>query len=140
MQNASYKFKPKPRKTTMSSLALSYAPSSALISAAPARRLSRVSGLVAAAPAPAAAAAVNGPKVANAPAWEARRVLAWSRRAMGYSALVVAAAVVLAYPLAHKLSLPAQIVAHLAIPVAAGVFKLGYVARLAAQEALARVA
>ncbi|WP_207795944.1 hypothetical protein [Kinneretia aquatilis] len=127
----------------MSSLALSYAPSSALISVAPARRLSRVSALVAAAPAPAAAAApaaVAGPKAANAPAWEARRVLAWSRQAMGYSALVVAAAVVLAYPLAHKLSLPAQIVAHLAIPVAAGVFKLGYVARLAAQEALARVA
>lgn len=124
----------------MSSLALSYAPSSALISAAPARRPSRVSGLVAAAPAPAAAAAVDGPTAASAPAWEALRVFAWSRRAMGYSALLVAAAVVLAYPLAHKLSLPAQIVAHLAIPVAAGVFKLGYVARLAAQEALARVA
>ncbi|WP_271008253.1 hypothetical protein [Paucibacter sp. B51] len=96
-----------------------------------------MSGLVAAAPAP---AAVNVPKAASAPAWEDLRVFAWSRRAMGYSALVVVAAVVLAYPLAHKLSLPAQIVAHLAIPVAAGVFKLGYVARLAAQEALARVA
>lgn len=78
--------------------------------------------------------------ISATPAWEARRLFVWSRRAMGYSALVVAAAVVLAYPLAHKLSLPAQIVAHLAIPVAAGVFKLGYVARLAAQEALARVA
>jgi hypothetical protein len=73
-----------------------------------------------------------------APAWNARSVFAWSRKAMGYSAVVAVAATALAYPLAHELSLPAQIVAHLAIPVAAGVFKLGYVARLAAQEAMAR--
>lgn len=69
-------------------------------------------------------------------AWDARRVLAWSSQAMAYSALVAAAAAALAYPLAHELSLPAQILAHLAIPVAAGVFKLGYVARLASQESL----
>lgn len=84
--------------------------------------------------------ASHSPLISATPIWDARRLFAWSRQAMGYSALVVAVAVALAYPLAHRLSLPAQIVAHLAIPVAAGVFKLGYVARLAAQEALARVA
>ncbi|MCV2361905.1 hypothetical protein LNV23_00410 [Paucibacter sp. DJ1R-11] len=113
----------------MSSLALSNAYSPAPISAAPARRAPR------AFVAPALPSAAAAPL---APAWDAGRLLVGSRQAMGYSALVVAAAVVLAYPLAHYLSLPAQIVAHLAIPVAAGVFKLGYVARLAAQDALAR--
>ncbi len=72
-----------------------------------------------------------------APGGSARRLLALSRKAMAASAAVTLLAALLAYPLAHKLNLPAQILAHLAIPVAAGVFKLGYVARLAAQQAMA---
>jgi len=47
--------------------------------------------------------------------------------------------VLIAYPYAQRFGLGTQIAAHLAIPVSAGFFKLGYVLRLAASEAIGRV-
>ncbi len=53
---------------------------------------------------------------------------------MAISAAGMLAAVALAYLFDERLTLNGQIAAHLALPVAAGVFKLGYVARLAAEQ------
>ncbi|WP_198531266.1 hypothetical protein [Thauera phenolivorans] len=47
------------------------------------------------------------------------------------AALAMVGTILIAYPYAANFSLPAQIAAHLLLPVAAGVFKLGYVVRLA---------
>ncbi|ATE59150.1 hypothetical protein CCZ27_03530 [Thauera sinica] len=55
---------------------------------------------------------------------------------MAAAALGMLATVLVAYPYAPHFSLPAQVAAHLLLPVAAGVFKLGYVVRLAAHHAL----
>lgn len=63
--------------------------------------------------------------------------LSIGNRAMALSGLALVLSVLAAYPLAHHLGMVLQIVAHLAIAVAAGVFKLGYVIRLAAQHELA---
>lgn len=65
-----------------------------------------------------------------------RRYLLIGNGTLALSALALLASVLLAYPLADRLGLAGQIAAHLAIPVAAGFFKLGYVVRLAAQQAL----
>jgi hypothetical protein len=51
---------------------------------------------------------------------------------------VTALAALVAYPYAGQFSMPVQITGHLLIPLGAGVFKLGYVVRLAAQSAQAR--
>ena len=60
-------------------------------------------------------------------------------RRVGHGMMLVAvlamlATVLIAYPYATHFSLPAQIAAHLLLPVAAAVFKLGYVVRLAAHH------
>lgn len=59
----------------------------------------------------------------------------WANLTMAISAAGMLASVALAYLFAEHLTLNGQIVAHLALPVAAGAFKLGYVARLAAEQA-----
>jgi hypothetical protein len=46
------------------------------------------------------------------------------------------ASTLVAYPLAERFSLGMQIAGHLALPVSAAFFKLGYVVRLAAHHAL----
>lgn len=66
----------------------------------------------------------------------AATILRRARWAMVLSAGAMLTAVAMAYPLAAHFSLVVQAGAHLALPVAAGVFKLGYVARLAAHHAL----
>lgn len=53
-------------------------------------------------------------------------------------AAVAAVAALVAYPYALAFSMGVQIVGHLLIPVGAAAFKLGYVVRLAAQEAQRR--
>lgn len=58
---------------------------------------------------------------------------------MGNRAMTIAGTTMLlgigaAYPFAHHFGLALQVIAHLSIAVAAGVFKLGYVLRLAAQH------
>ncbi|HJV28809.1 MAG TPA: hypothetical protein VJ673_24240 [Aromatoleum sp.] len=52
------------------------------------------------------------------------------------SLLVMIGAILVAYPFASHFGLLMQIVGHIALPVAAAFFKLGYVARLAAHHAL----
>lgn len=60
----------------------------------------------------------------------------WATWTMAISAAAMLTSVALAYFFAEHLTLNGQIVAHLALPFAAGVFKLGYVARLAAEQAV----
>ncbi|QZA76625.1 hypothetical protein K4H28_09805 [Deefgea tanakiae] len=48
----------------------------------------------------------------------------------------MAAAIFIAYVHAGRFSLPIQVTAHLAIPISAGIFKLAYIVRLAANHAL----
>lgn len=62
------------------------------------------------------------------------RFLRLGNRTMAVSGLTLIAGVGAAYPFAAHFSLLLQILAHLAITVAAGFFKLGYVLRLAAQH------
>lgn len=59
----------------------------------------------------------------------------WANWTMAVSAAGMLASVALAYLFAEHLTLSGQIAAHLALPVAAGAFKLGYVARLVAEQA-----
>lgn len=66
----------------------------------------------------------------------ARRVLTTGRAMMVLAALGMAASTAIAYPLAERFSLGIQIAGHLALPVSAAFFKLGYVVRLAAHHAL----
>jgi hypothetical protein len=66
-----------------------------------------------------------------------RHVLSLGNRAMAVSGSAMLLGVGAAYPFAHHFGLLPQVLAHLAIPVAAGVFKLGYVMRLAGQHELA---
>ncbi len=63
-----------------------------------------------------------------------RHVLAVGNRAMAWSASAMLLGTAVAYPFADRVGLLLQVLAHLTIPVAAGVFKLGYVLRLAAQH------
>lgn len=60
-----------------------------------------------------------------------------STRLFVLSLLVMIVAIVIAYPLADRFGMGMQISAHIALTVAAGVLKLSYVLRLAAQEAIA---
>ncbi|WP_298828054.1 hypothetical protein [uncultured Piscinibacter sp.] len=62
--------------------------------------------------------------------------LSMGNRAMALSGAAMLLGIGAAYPFAHHLGLVLQIVAHLSIAIAAGVFKLGYVIRLAAQHEL----
>jgi len=67
---------------------------------------------------------------------EPRHYLGIGRAAMGLSALGMAASAAIAYPYADSFSLGTQVAAHLALPVSAAFFKLGYVVRLAAHHAM----
>lgn len=66
------------------------------------------------------------------------RYFSVGNRTMAASGLTMLVGVFAAYPYAHHFGLALQIVAHLAITVAAGFFKLGYVLRLAAQHEQAK--
>ena len=65
-----------------------------------------------------------------------RRVLTTGRAMMALAAIGMLASTLVAYPLAERFSLGMQITGHLALPVSAAFFKLGYVVRLAAHHAL----
>ena len=65
-----------------------------------------------------------------------RRYLGIGRTAMALSALGMAVSAAIAYPYADSFSLGTQVAAHLALPVSAAFFKLGYVVRLAAHHAM----
>lgn len=62
--------------------------------------------------------------------------LSMGNNAMALSSTVMLIGIGAAYPFAHHLGLLLQVIAHLSIPIAAGIFKLGYVLRLAAQHEL----
>lgn len=64
-----------------------------------------------------------------------RRIVHLGLGMMLASALAMLATILIAYPYAASFSLPAQIAAHMLLPVAAAVFKLGYVVRLAGHHA-----
>lgn len=64
--------------------------------------------------------------------------LGLGNRTMAVSGATLLLGVGIAYPFAPHFGLVLQIVAHLAIVVAAGFFKLGYVLRLAAQHEQAK--
>ena len=66
----------------------------------------------------------------------ATRTLTIGRLMMVLSILGMAGSTAIAYPLAHRFSLPVQIVGHIALPISAAFLKLGYVVRLAAHHAL----
>lgn len=70
------------------------------------------------------------------PKSQPRRYLGIGRMAMGLSALGMAVSAAVAYPYADSFSLGTQVAAHLALPVSAAFFKLGYVVRLAAHHAM----
>lgn len=65
-----------------------------------------------------------------------RNILTTGRLMMALAALGMIASTLIAYPLAERFSLAVQIGGHLALPVSAAFFKLGYVVRLAAHHAL----
>lgn len=65
------------------------------------------------------------------------RYLAIGNRAMALSGTAMLIGIGAAYPFAHYFGIALQVVAHLSIAIAAGVFKLGYVIRLAAQHEMA---
>ncbi|MCW5665256.1 MAG: hypothetical protein KIT35_15605 [Piscinibacter sp.] len=67
-----------------------------------------------------------------------QRYYSLGNRTMALSGLTMLVGVGAAYPFAAHFGLGLQIVAHLAITIAAGFFKLGYVLRLAAQHEQAR--
>ncbi len=69
------------------------------------------------------------------PAPDPRHVLSTGRAMMIVAGLGMIASILVAYPLAERFSLGMQIAGHLALPVTAAVFKLGYVVILAAQPA-----
>jgi hypothetical protein len=64
-----------------------------------------------------------------------RSILTTGQVMMIVAGLGMIASILIAYPLADRFSLGVQIAGHLALPVAAAVFKLGYVVILAAQPA-----
>lgn len=70
----------------------------------------------------------------------ARRTLSIGRWTMVLALFALLASSLVAYGCAECLSLPTQIAAHLLLPVAAGLLKLGYVVRLAAHHALGNYA
>ncbi len=76
----------------------------------------------------------------NEPMHTAHKTLTLGRWAMAFAALALLGAGMVAYAWADDFSLPVQIAAHLLMPVAAGLFKLGYVVRLASHQALGNLA
>ena len=70
------------------------------------------------------------------PAPDPRRVLTTGRAMMVLAAIGMLVSTLVAYPMAERFSLGMQIAGHLALPVSAAFFKLGYVVRLAAHHAL----
>lgn len=70
------------------------------------------------------------------PVHDPRRVLTTGRAMMTLAGLGMLVSTAIAYPLADRFSLGVQIAGHLALPVSAAFFKLGYVVRLAAHHAL----
>jgi hypothetical protein len=62
--------------------------------------------------------------------------LTLGRLMMVLSAIAMIAATLVAYPFAERFGLAIQIAGHLVLPVAAALFKLGYVVRLASHHAL----
>ena len=69
-----------------------------------------------------------------------QRYLRLANSALAGSSLALIGTFLVAYPYAQHFGLGTQIAAHLAIPVSAGVLKLGYVMRLASTEAIAKLA
>lgn len=67
---------------------------------------------------------------------DATQILMLGRMTMALTAAGCVIAAVIAYPLANHFSIAGQIAAHLALPVLAAGFKLGYVARHAAHRHL----
>ncbi len=76
----------------------------------------------------------------NTPGHAAQKTLFLARWTMGLALVALLGAALVAYAWADDFSLPAQIMAHLLMPVAAGLFKLGYVIRLASHHALGNLA
>lgn len=70
------------------------------------------------------------------PTPDPRRVLTAGRAMMTLAGLGMIVSTAIAYPLAERFELATQIAGHLALPVSAAFFKLGYVVRLAAHHAL----
>jgi len=68
------------------------------------------------------------PEAATTPRVRYRRL---ANRLLALAGLAMVLGVYVAYPAAHRFPFGVQLMAHLAIPVAAGVVKLGYVMRLA---------
>jgi hypothetical protein len=64
------------------------------------------------------------------------KVLFTGRSMMLIAGLGMLASTLVAYPFAERFSLGTQIAGHLALPISAAFFKLGYVIRLAAHHAL----
>lgn len=67
------------------------------------------------------------------------RILTIGRLLMALASLGMFGAIAIAYWLADGLSIGVQIFGHLALPICAGLFKLGYVVRLAAHHALGNI-
>ncbi|WP_293764622.1 hypothetical protein [uncultured Aquitalea sp.] len=65
-----------------------------------------------------------------------RKALFMGRAMMTIAIAGMLASAALAYVYADHFSIPAQVAGHLALPISAGVFKLGYVVRLAAHNAM----
>ena len=65
-----------------------------------------------------------------------RQVLTTGQVMMALAILGMIVSTLIAYPLAERFSLGAQIAGHLALPVSAAFLKLSYVVRLAAHHAL----
>ncbi|MDF3822986.1 hypothetical protein P3G55_24035 [Leptospira sp. 96542] len=76
---------------------------------------------------------------AKTPMPPAYRYLKLANTMLMLSLVVSIAAFLVAYPYASRFGLPTQVTAHLAIPICAGFLKLGYVMRLASQEAIQRM-
>ncbi|AYH43357.1 hypothetical protein [Azoarcus sp. DN11] len=68
-----------------------------------------------------------------------RRSLTIGRLTMAFSALGMVAATLVAYPYAERFSMGIQIASHLALPISAAFFKIGYVVRLASHHALGNI-
>lgn len=67
------------------------------------------------------------------------RYLRMANATLMLSVSVLILTFLVAYPYAGRFSLATQIGAHLAMPVSAGFLKLGYVMRLASQEAIQKL-
>lgn len=66
----------------------------------------------------------------------AKKTLTLGRMVMLLAGLAMVASGLVAYPYSAHFGLGTQVAAHIALPVAAAFFKLGYVVRLASHHAL----